>query len=58
MSSQEDLKREIATEREQLASALDDLRGDINRVKSRLPIAGAALAGLGALRLALKLRKR
>ena len=58
MSSQEELKREIATEREQLATALDDLRGDIARVKSRLPIAGAALAGLGALRLALKLRKR
>lgn len=58
MSSQEQLKREIASEREQLADALNDLRGDVDRVKSRLPIAGAALAGLGALRLALKLRKR
>ena len=55
MSSQEDLKREIATEREQLATALNDLRSDVSKVKTRLPL---VLAGLGALRLALKLRRR
>jgi len=55
VSSQEQLKREIASEREQLASALNDLRGDVSKVKTRLPL---ALAGLGALRLALKLRRR
>jgi hypothetical protein len=55
MSSQEQLKRDIASQREQLASALNDLRGDVSKVKTRLPL---ALAGLGALRLALKLKRR
>ncbi len=58
MSSPDQLKTELEKEREQLAGALNDLRGDVERVKSRLPIAGAALAGLGALRLVLKLRRR
>lgn len=55
MSEQEQLKRELQAERERLAVALNDLRGDVSKVKTRLPL---ALAGLGALRLALKLRRR
>ena len=54
MSSPDQLKTELEREREQLATALDDLRGDVAKVKTRLPL---ALAGLGALRLALKFRR-
>jgi hypothetical protein len=53
--TQEDVRREISVERDQLASAVDELRSDVAKVRTRLPI---ALAGLGALRLALKLRRR
>ncbi|HEY2327967.1 MAG TPA: hypothetical protein VGH52_10835 [Gaiellaceae bacterium] len=55
MNEQEQLKRELSVEREQLASALADLRGDVAKVKTRVPL---ALGVLGALRLALKLRRR
>lgn len=58
MTSQEKLRTEIAAEREQLANAVDELRGGVSKIKSRLPIAGAAFAALSALRIALKLRKR
>jgi hypothetical protein len=53
--TREDVRREISVERDQLASAVDELRSDVAKVRTRLPI---ALAGLGALRLALKLRRR
>jgi hypothetical protein len=58
MTSQDKLRTEIAAEREQLANAVGELRGDVAKIKSRLPIAGAAFAALGALRIALKLRRR
>jgi len=48
--STEQLKRELATEREQLAEALDDLRGELGvtaKLRPKLPLfaAGAASAG-------------
>jgi hypothetical protein len=58
MTSQEKLRNEIATEREQLVNAVDELRGDVSKITSKLPVVGATIAGLGALRLALKLRRR
>jgi hypothetical protein len=58
VTSQDELRNEIASEREQLATAVDELRGDVRKIKARLPLAGAAFAALGALRLALKLRRR
>ncbi|HEY3962504.1 MAG TPA: DUF3618 domain-containing protein [Gaiellaceae bacterium] len=58
MTSPDELRTEIAAEREQLASAVGELRSDVSKIKARLPVAGAAFAALGALRIALKLRKR
>jgi hypothetical protein len=58
VSSQDELRSEIAAEREQLTSAVNELRGDVSKIKAKLPIAGAAFAALGALRIALKLRRR
>lgn len=58
MTSQDELRTEIAAEREQLANAVDELRGDVSKIKAKLPLAGAAFAALGALRIALKLRRR
>jgi hypothetical protein len=41
----EDLRRDITAEREQLADALTDLRGDVRSVARKIPaIAGGALA--------------
>ncbi|HXV32435.1 MAG TPA: hypothetical protein VD769_00390 [Gaiellaceae bacterium] len=47
--SAEDIRRELATEREQLADALAGLREDVNSAR-RIPmiVGGALLAGLAA----------
>lgn len=48
--STEQLRREIGAEREQLASALDSLRGEMgfaSKLRSRLPLAAAGALGLG-----------
>jgi hypothetical protein len=48
VTTAEDLKRELEAEREQLASAVDHLRGELGvaaKLKAKLPlIAGGALA--------------
>lgn len=47
--SEEELRREIATEREQLAAALADLRAGIDSSRRRVAVAGGTLvAGLAA----------
>ena len=50
----EDVKREIAAEREQLATAVDDLRAGISdaadiggKLRSKLPVAAAGALGAG-----------
>ena len=54
----EDIKRELASEREQLASALGDLQAAV-KGKRRVAIAGAgALATAVAARAALKITRR
>ena len=54
----EDVRREISTERQQLADAVDDLRTDVRSVARKIPaIAGAALA-VGLAVAALKRRRR
>lgn len=50
-----DLKSELEREREQLATAVSELRADVSKLKTRVPL---ALGVLGALRIALKLRRR
>ena len=54
--SAEDVRRDIAREREQLVRAVEELRSEATSMKAKLPkIAGAALAGIAALKL---LRRR
>jgi hypothetical protein len=48
----EDVRRDIAREREQLVQAVEELRSEATSVRARLPkIAGAALASIAALKL-------
>ena len=41
----ERLRREITSEREQLASAVDDLRSEVDELKRKLPYVAAAAVG-------------
>lgn len=49
----DDVRREIAAEREQLARAVEALRGEVTdvagKVRARLPLIAAAAAGTGFL---------
>ncbi|HEY3921127.1 MAG TPA: hypothetical protein VGL76_03340 [Gaiellaceae bacterium] len=48
----EDVRRDIAREREQLVRAVAELRSEATSVKAKLPkIAGAAVASIAALKL-------
>jgi hypothetical protein len=44
-SSKEQLRKDLAAEREQLGSAVDDLRAEVDELRRKLPLyAGAAVA--------------
>ena len=45
----EELRRELASEREGLGSALDDLRSEVDELKRRLPYMAAAAVAAGIL---------
>ncbi|HWB57363.1 MAG TPA: hypothetical protein VG479_10550 [Gaiellaceae bacterium] len=48
--SSDDVVRDIATEREELVAAVDDLRGGVRRLSRKLPVvvAGAFAVGVAA----------
>jgi hypothetical protein len=48
--SVEEVRRQLASERERLTAAVDDLREEGGRLRSKLPVVAGALAGLLALR--------
>jgi hypothetical protein len=43
------LQREIASERERLATAIDDLRTEVDELKRKLPYVAAAVIATGIL---------
>jgi len=44
----QDVRRDIAREREELADAVDELRGDLaSDIRSKLPVAAAGAASVG-----------
>jgi outer membrane murein-binding lipoprotein Lpp len=45
----EQLKQELASERERLGSAVDDLRGEVDALKRKLPYMAAAAIAAGIL---------
>jgi hypothetical protein len=47
--AKEQLRRELASERERLGSAVDDLRGEVDELKRRLPYMAAAAIAAGVL---------
>ena len=57
--SVEDVRQELASEREGLTEAVEDLREEGGKLKSRLPLVlGGAVAGLIGLRTAARLIRR
>jgi len=56
----ERIRREIGTERQELALAVASLRGELRRAKQRLPklAAGALVAGTALLLVVRRLRRR
>jgi len=57
--SVEDVRQELASEREGLTEAVEDLREESGKLKSRLPLVlGGAVAGLIGLRAAARLIRR
>jgi hypothetical protein len=57
--SLEEVRRQLAREREGLTEAVGDLREEGGRIRSRLPVvAGSAVAGVVALRALRRLRRR
>jgi outer membrane murein-binding lipoprotein Lpp len=47
----EQLKKELAAEREQLGSAVHELRAEVDELKRKLPKVAAAVAAAGAVAL-------
>jgi outer membrane murein-binding lipoprotein Lpp len=45
----EQVKQELASERERLGSAVDDLRSEVDQLKRRLPYMAAAAIAAGVL---------
>jgi len=45
----EQMRRELASEREGLATAIDDLRNEVDELKRKLPYVAAAVIGTGIL---------
>jgi hypothetical protein len=43
------LQRELASERERLATAIDDLRSEVDELKRKLPYVAAAVIATGIL---------
>jgi hypothetical protein len=61
----EELRREIGAEREQLAAAVETLRGEVGKVtaipgkvRAKLPLAAAGTVGLGVLGATVRLLRR
>ncbi len=45
----EQMRRELASERERLATAIDDLRSEVDELKRKLPYVAAAVIATGIL---------